>query len=144
MGKGRRLKGSTRPILRFVALAATNGVAVTSVRAQSAEEVAAANNPLAPITAINLQNYYVPAIYDSPDSSANSMLVRAVVAVSAAAGTPASTATPASTSTIASMSTRIATAAMDTATGAAAITRWQPRQPSRRRRWSPPRSSGRS
>ena len=49
-------------------------------RTQSAAEVAAANNPLAPITAINLQNYYVPTLYGSPDSTANSFLLRPVVA----------------------------------------------------------------
>ena len=48
-------------------------------RAQTAAEVAAANNPLAPITAINLQNYYVPTLYGSPDSTANSMLLRGVL-----------------------------------------------------------------
>lgn len=50
-----------------------------AARAQTAAEVAAANNPLAPITAINLQNYYVPTIYGSPDSTANTMLLRGVI-----------------------------------------------------------------
>jgi len=51
-----------------------------NARAQSAAEVAAANNPLAPITAFNLQDYYIPTLYGSPDSTANSMLLRGVVA----------------------------------------------------------------
>ena len=48
--------------------------------AQSADEVARANNPLAPITAINFHNYAVPSIYGVDDPHANSLLLRPVVA----------------------------------------------------------------
>jgi hypothetical protein len=48
--------------------------------AQSAEDVAKANNPLAPITAINFQNYSIPSIYGVDDPHANSLLLRPVVA----------------------------------------------------------------
>jgi hypothetical protein len=50
--------------------------------AQTAAEVAKANNPLAPVTAINLQNYFIPTLYGVPDQSANAMLLRPVVATS--------------------------------------------------------------
>ena len=51
-----------------------------TARAQSeAEEVDRANNPLAPITAINFQNYYVPTLYGLPDQQANSMLLRGIL-----------------------------------------------------------------
>jgi len=56
-------------------------VGITAVaHAQSAEEVAKANNPLAPITAINFQNYSIPSIYGVDDPRANSLLLRPVVA----------------------------------------------------------------
>ena len=48
--------------------------------AQSADEVARANNPLAPITAINLQNYSIPSIYGVDDPQANALLLRPVIA----------------------------------------------------------------
>jgi hypothetical protein len=51
-----------------------------NARAQSAEDVARANNPLAPITAINFQNYSIPSIYGVDDPHANSLLLRPVVA----------------------------------------------------------------
>jgi hypothetical protein len=65
--------------ISLAALAAIVAVGASSARAQTAAEVAAANNPLAPITAINLQDYYVPTISGSPDSTANSMLLRGVL-----------------------------------------------------------------
>jgi hypothetical protein len=42
----------------------------------SAEETAKANNPLANTKAFNLQNYYIPSIYEDANLKANSMLVR--------------------------------------------------------------------
>ncbi|MFB6456359.1 hypothetical protein ACE38W_13895 [Chitinophaga sp. Hz27] len=45
----------------------------------SEDEMKKANNPLANAKAINLQNYYVPTIYDNADMHANSMLIRAVI-----------------------------------------------------------------
>jgi hypothetical protein len=50
--------------------------------AQSAAEVAKANNPLAPVTAVNLHNYFVPTLYGVPGQSANAMMVRGVFATS--------------------------------------------------------------
>jgi hypothetical protein len=55
-------------------------VASSAASAQSADEVAKANNPLAPITAINFQNYAVPSIYGVDESPANSLLLRPVIA----------------------------------------------------------------
>ncbi len=45
-------------------------------QAQSAEELAKANNPLASMTAFNLQNYYVPTLYGIPDRKANTFWFR--------------------------------------------------------------------
>jgi hypothetical protein len=42
--------------------------------------VASANNPLAPITAINFQNYYLPTLYLLPEQHANEMQLRGVFA----------------------------------------------------------------
>lgn len=53
-----------------------------SARAQSAAEVAKANNPLAPVTAVNLHNYFIPTLYGVPDQSANAMMLRGVFATS--------------------------------------------------------------
>ena len=50
--------------------------------AQSAAEVAKANNPLAPVTAVNLHNYFVPTLYGVPNQSANAMMLRGVFATS--------------------------------------------------------------
>jgi hypothetical protein len=74
------VSGGPRHLVPIAALAAFLAVGAGPARAQTAAEVAAANNPLAPITAINLQNYFVPTIYGSPDSTANSMLLRGVFA----------------------------------------------------------------
>ncbi len=65
-----------------VSLAALAAIVLgaAAVRAQTAAEVAEANNPLAPITGINLQNYYVPTIYGSPDSTSNTFLLRPIIA----------------------------------------------------------------
>jgi hypothetical protein len=48
--------------------------------AQTADDVAKANNPLAPITAINFQNYAIPSIYGVDGGPANSLLLRPVIA----------------------------------------------------------------
>lgn len=71
--------GGRRCLFALAALGILFAAAAGPAKAQTAEEVAAANNPLAPITAINLQNYYVPTVYGSPDSTANSALVRGVL-----------------------------------------------------------------
>jgi hypothetical protein len=42
----------------------------------SAEEQAKANNPLASVKAFNLQNYYIPSVYEDANLKANSMLIR--------------------------------------------------------------------
>ncbi len=42
----------------------------------SEEETKKANNPLANTKALNLQNYYVPSIYEDSDLKANTMLLR--------------------------------------------------------------------
>ena len=72
--------GTRSPLFSSAALAAVLLAGAGVAPAQTAEEVAAANNPLAPITAINLQNYYVPTIYGSPDSTSNTFLLRPVIA----------------------------------------------------------------
>jgi hypothetical protein len=51
-----------------------------AARAQSAEEVARANNPLAPITAINFHNFSMPSIYGVENPHANALLLRPVIA----------------------------------------------------------------
>jgi hypothetical protein len=48
--------------------------------AQSEAEVAKANNPLAPVNAINLQNYYIGSLYGLPNETSNAFLIRPVVA----------------------------------------------------------------
>jgi hypothetical protein len=47
-----------------------------NAQALSEEEVKKANNPLADSKALNLQNYYIPSIYDDAGLKANSLLVR--------------------------------------------------------------------
>lgn len=42
----------------------------------SAEELAKANNPLADLTAFNIQNYHVSSLYGVPDATANSFWLR--------------------------------------------------------------------
>lgn len=65
------------PILLLVVVgAASVGLA------QTAAEVAKANNPLAPVTAINFHDYYASALYGVADQSANAMLLRPVLATS--------------------------------------------------------------
>ena len=41
------------------------------------EERAKANNPIASLSAINLQNFYSPSLWDVPDVSANTFYIRA-------------------------------------------------------------------
>jgi hypothetical protein len=53
-----------------------------TAHAQTAAEVAKANNPLAPVTAVNLHNYFVPTLYGVPNQSANAMMLRGVFATS--------------------------------------------------------------
>lgn len=50
--------------------------------AQTAAEVAKANNPLAPVTAVNLHDYFVPTLSGVPDQSSNVLMVRGVFATS--------------------------------------------------------------
>jgi hypothetical protein len=71
-----RTRAGVRSVIFVAAALGLAGMA----RAQSeAEEVARANNPLAPITAINIQNYYVPTLYGLPDQQANSLLLRGIL-----------------------------------------------------------------
>ena len=53
-------------------------VAVVNAPAEgpSEEELKAANNPLANFTALNIQNYYIPSLYDLPDKSVNTGWIR--------------------------------------------------------------------
>lgn len=48
-------------------------------RAQTAEEVNQANNPLTPKVTLNLQDQWAPRLYDAPDDYTNSVLLRGVV-----------------------------------------------------------------
>jgi hypothetical protein len=48
----------------------------TLAQGVSEEEAKKANNPLANTKAFNLQNYYIPSIYENSDLKANTMLVR--------------------------------------------------------------------
>lgn len=52
---------------------------LTKAQELSEDEVKKANNPLADAKAINLQNYYVPTIYDNADVHANTFLFRVAV-----------------------------------------------------------------
>jgi len=57
-------------------------VAPHTAQAQaSAEEEAQANNPLASNYSLNLQNYYVPALYDVPDQTTNTTWIRGVIPI---------------------------------------------------------------
>lgn len=56
------------------------GLGGSVARAQTAEEVAAANNPLARINAINLHNFYSPSIYGAPNATLNDFLFQPVFA----------------------------------------------------------------
>jgi hypothetical protein len=53
--------------------------ASTLVRAQTAEEVNQANNPLTPKVTLNLQDQWAPRLYDAPGDFTNSVLFRGVV-----------------------------------------------------------------
>ena len=44
-----------------------------------ADTMAQANNPLADMNAINLQNYYVPSLYGVPDQTSNTMNLRGIM-----------------------------------------------------------------
>ena len=48
-------------------------------QAVSAQDIAKANDPLADMNAVNLQNYYVPSFTSSPTSKANTLNLRGVV-----------------------------------------------------------------
>ena len=63
------------PCLALLVALTVVGLA-TPAHAQSAEELAKANNPLASMTAFNLQNYYVPTLYGLPDVKANTFWFR--------------------------------------------------------------------
>ncbi len=53
----------------------------TIASAQSAEEMAQANNPLAGAYAINMQNYYASSLYGVPDESTNTFWVRGAIPI---------------------------------------------------------------
>jgi hypothetical protein len=64
------------PICLAMALAAA-----AEQQGPSAEELARANNPLADVSAFNLQNYYVPELQGLPDQTANTMWLRGIVSL---------------------------------------------------------------
>lgn len=68
------------PIALFVVCLAAAVTWPAIARAQTADEVAKANNPLAPITAVNFQNYYPPTLYLLPTQHANTMQLRGIFA----------------------------------------------------------------
>jgi hypothetical protein len=70
------------PIALFVVcLAALSVPTIASAQeTPNADEVAKANNPLAPITAINFQNYYLPTLYLLPEQHANTLQLRGIFA----------------------------------------------------------------
>jgi hypothetical protein len=55
------------------------GAAPADAQQVSAQALAQANNPLADLNAVNLQDYYVPSFTSSPTSKANTLNVRGVV-----------------------------------------------------------------
>jgi hypothetical protein len=71
-------------VISFVACLAAALALPDMGRAQApepdAKEVASANNPLAPITAINFQNYYLTTLRLLPEQHANEMLLRGIFA----------------------------------------------------------------
>jgi hypothetical protein len=66
--------------LVWLAAAPTLPDIASAQEAPSADEVAKANNPLAPITAINFQNYYLPTLYLLPEQHANTLQLRGIFA----------------------------------------------------------------
>lgn len=76
------MRTSAAGILSVYATVLIALTAPVTARAQTAAEVAKANNPLAPVTAVNLHNYFVPTLYGVPNQSANAMMVRGVFATS--------------------------------------------------------------
>jgi len=77
-----RERGEFSMIDRTIRLAITLlALAVpATASAQTAAEVAKANNPLAPVTAINFHDYYLSSLYGVPNQTANAMLLRPVLA----------------------------------------------------------------
>ena len=61
-------------LILFTAL--TTLIISKSVFAQNEKELAQANNPLANMTAFNIQNYYMPSLYGMPDQSINNTWLR--------------------------------------------------------------------
>ena len=63
--------------MKLGALVALAVLAVAPLGAAAQDDAAAsANNPLANIRALNLQNYHVPSIYGAPDATANTFFLR--------------------------------------------------------------------
>ena len=73
----RKSRPGPRSALACVVVLALGG---SVARAQTAEEVAAANNPLARVNAINLHNFYAPSIYGAPNATVNDFLIQPVFA----------------------------------------------------------------
>lgn len=69
MTKNRILTAVAVAMALFIASPAT-------AQEPSAEELAAANNPLANMKAFNLQNYFIPSITGAPDATANTFWLR--------------------------------------------------------------------
>jgi hypothetical protein len=71
----------TRTNLRALLICCSWLASVSAAAAQSADEVNKANNPLANMVSLNIQNYYSPSLYGLPDETANTTWLRAVVPV---------------------------------------------------------------
>lgn len=85
-----RVSGAPRRVLLvgcalIVAIAAPLAAQDRPTEAEAAqaaeEERAQANNPLASAYALNLQNYYVPTLFDVPDESINTAWLRGVIPI---------------------------------------------------------------
>ena len=62
------------PLLAVLLMFALHGIA----SGQTEEEMIQANNPLANMTAFNLQNYYIPNVSEMPDQTLNTFWLRLV------------------------------------------------------------------
>ena len=75
-----RVKGRALKWVPLSAMAAVLWLAPFSAgharQEASAQELKDANNPLANMKAVNLQNYYIPNLYGLPDQSANTFWIR--------------------------------------------------------------------
>jgi hypothetical protein len=80
----RKLRGHMRQnlvttVLAIGVVAAASAQQPAAPAGPTAAQMAAANNPLADMNALNFQNYYVPVFQDVADASANTMFLRGVM-----------------------------------------------------------------